>query len=187
LRPSQVASQGPTVLAQKLTASLRAAGDLDIATPSITIGDKRVDDNEDQIMASATHNSQFTQSLLLFSQTQSGTRYTPSLTRFYCNLGPTLITPIIHEALESLNVKCKLAPPPGANSGDRQQLRMRIGGLDRRKVVFKGWVIVESFTYGDRAGSFCAMNRDEGSPLSWRQLWKALIKSDSVEPHVLRK
>jgi serine/threonine-protein kinase CHEK1 len=165
--------------------------------------------DDDQIMASDTHNSQFTQSLLLFvsicclphpfllllnqvvitiqSQTQSGTRYTPSLTRFYCNLGPTLLMPIIHEALLSLNVKCRSAPSPVAKEGDRQQLRIRIGGLDRRRVVFKGWVIVENFAYGDRAGSFCVMQRDEVM-LNFSYLWRSylLTKFSSSRDHLYR-
>jgi serine/threonine-protein kinase Chk1 len=70
--------------------------------------------------------------------------------------------PVVHESLRALNVKCK--PVPNSTvSGDRQQLRLRIGGLDRRKVAFKGWVIVESFNYGGRQGSFCVMQRDEVS------------------------
>lgn len=66
--------------------------------------------------------------------------------------------PILHESLLALNVKCKPAPE---TLGDRQQLRIRIGGLDRRKVVFKGWVIIETFNYGNEEGSFCVMQRDE--------------------------
>lgn len=73
--------------------------------------------------------------------------------------------------------------------------------------MFKGWVEVEPFEYRGSDGSFCVMQRDEvrafycsrcarlsmidglvqGSPISWRQLWKALIISPAVEPHVLRK
>lgn len=176
-------------------------------------------------MGSETHNSQFTQSLMLFvshlecptfpitfadidpifwlqSQTQSGNRYTPHLTRFYAALGHTLLLPLIQESLEALNVRCKAAP-----SGPEKDapLRLRIGGYDRRKVMFKGWVNVENFTYRGSVGSFCVMQRDvvcavwcvislgdcwlanQGNPISWRQLWKALIVSPNVEPHVLRK
>jgi len=53
--------------------------------------------------------------------------------------------------------------------------------------MFKGWVEVEAFSNGGQKGSFCLMQRDVGNPISWRQLWKALILSEIVEPHVLRR
>jgi hypothetical protein len=130
------------------------------------------------MMLSATHNSQFTQSLLLFvcfrfilnfcnplspliplqqSQTQSGNRYTPHLTRFYASLGPSLLMIMIQESLESLNVKCKNAPREDELEGP---IRLRVGGYDRRKVMFKGWVDVEKFSYRGTEGSFCVMQRD---------------------------
>lgn len=91
------------------------------------------------------------------SQTQSGNRYTPHLTRFYAALGPTLLMPLIQESLEALNVRCKVAP---LREGQDGPLRLRIGGYDRRKVMFKGWVDVEKFTYRGAHGSFCVMQRD---------------------------
>lgn len=113
---------------------------------------------------------------------------------------------LIHESLLSFNVKCRASDPAiwGTEKSD-VQLRLRVGGMDQRKVRFKGWVAVENFVYGDAQGSFVIMQRDEviistllmqsplslikfqGSPLSWRQLWKALIEHDEVSPHVLRK
>ncbi|KAF8883805.1 kinase-like domain-containing protein [Infundibulicybe gibba] len=174
-RPSQLAKQGPIALADRLTESLRANGDMALATPQLE--EKK---DEDEIMLSATHNSQFTQSLMLFSQTQSGNRYTPHLTRFYASLAPPLLTDLIHESLQELKVKCK-------NASTDSTWRLRIGGYDRRKVLFKGWVDVEPFSYRGQSGSFCVMQRDEGNPISWRQLWKALINSSLVDPHVLRK
>ncbi|KAF9788272.1 kinase-like domain-containing protein [Thelephora terrestris] len=184
---SQVATQGPVALAHRLTQSLRNAGDLEIATPQRFEG--RVDADGDQIMGTSTaHNSQFTQSLLLFSQTQSGTRYTPCLTRFYCSLGAGIMMKLIHGGLLSFNVKCRASDPVTRDTETPDvQFRIRIGGMDRRKVRFKGWVTIESFAYGNVQGSFVVMQRDEGSPLSWRQLWKALIKHEDVSPHVLRK
>ena len=137
-----------------------------------------IEDDGDEIMLSASHNSQFTQSLLLFvrfrfapsfghvltsnfvleqSQTQSGNRYTPHLTRFYASLGPSLLMTMIQESLESLNVKCKSAPREDGLEG---LLRLRVGGYDRRKVMFKGWVDVEKFSYRGTEGSFCVMQRD---------------------------
>ena len=119
---------------------------------------------------------------------------------------------IIQESLEALNVKCKLSPLPEAAEDQKQEnsrangvIKLRIGGFDRRKQKFKGWVEVEKFSYRGITGSFCLMKRDEvgflllphfflcelmwgqGNPICWRQLWKALIKSPAVDPHVLRK
>lgn len=69
---------------------------------------------------------------------------------------------LIHESLLSFNVKCRESEPVsrGTDRSD-MQLRLRIGGVDRRKVRFKGWVTVESFVYGDAEGSFVVMQRDE--------------------------
>jgi hypothetical protein len=127
-------------------------------------------------MMSASHQSQFTQSLLLFvrltihrmqfscyltfsaqSQTQSGRRYTPHLTRFYTCLAPPLMMSLIREALESLNVRCKRPEDSTSGAGS---LRLRIGGYDKRKVMFKGWIELEPFTYRGMEGSFCVMQRD---------------------------
>ena len=96
-------------------------------------------------------------SVLEQSQTQSGNRYTPHLTRFYASLGPSLLMTMIQESLESLNVKCKSAPREDGLEG---LLRLRVGGYDRRKVMFKGWVDVEKFSYRGTEGSFCVMQRD---------------------------
>lgn len=69
---------------------------------------------------------------------------------------------LIHESLLSFNVKCR-ASDPISRGADKSgaQLRLRVGGMDRRKVRFKGWVTVESFFYGDVEGSFVVMQRDE--------------------------
>ena len=126
----------------------------------------------------SAHSSQFTQSLLLFvrapvhpficstiylpmhqSQTQHGTRYTPHLTRFYASIGPTLLMQFIEESLKALDVKCKSAPSREDSKGT-EVLRLRIGGYDKRKVMFKGWVEVEAFSYGGQKGTFCVMQRD---------------------------
>ncbi|KAH0589905.1 hypothetical protein H2248_000097 [Termitomyces sp. 'cryptogamus'] len=236
IRPSQLASQTPSVLAEQLTAALRANGDMALAAPDLRMSgridsdadadeDKEGDgdEDEDEPMPSAQL-SQFTQSLMLFSQTQSGTRYTPHLTRFYASMGPALLFGVLRESLEALGVKCKDASGAGAevDAGPRHEreggggnadprgdgdgegsggagtgekdpktetkMRMRIGGFDARRVVYKGWVEVERFVYGNGGtGSYVVMSRDLGSPISWRQLWKALITSPAVEPHVLRK
>lgn len=47
------------------------------------------------------------------------------------------------------------------------KLRLRIGGYDKRKVVFKGWIEVEGFELLNEhsevvfSGSFCLMKREE--------------------------
>ncbi|PPQ83836.1 hypothetical protein CVT25_000895 [Psilocybe cyanescens] len=188
MRPSQLAATGnPAELAQRLTQPLRDNGDLGLAAPNF---DAKMDDgmDVDEVMLSAAQ-SQFTQSLMLFSQTQAGARYTPHLTRFYSSLGPSLLVKLIQEFLEHPDVKCKtkLGSLPSINERGVEVYKMRIGGWDARKQVFKGWVDVEKFSYRGAEGSFCVMRRDEGNPISWRQLWKAVIKSPLVEPHVLRK
>ena len=126
----------------------------------------------------SAHQSQFTQSLMLFvspvlshtvpdcnnpqSQTQSGRRYTPQLTRFYASLPPHALTPLVRQTLEGFGVKCKSNDESrGYDDNGSGMLRMRIGGKDRRKIVFKGWVQVENFTYAGREGSFCVMDRDD--------------------------
>ncbi|KAG1730390.1 kinase-like domain-containing protein [Suillus paluster] len=169
-----------------LTESLRANGDMNYAMPDITSSaGTRKDADGDEIMHSATHQSQFTQSLLLFSQTQSGRRYTPNLTRFYTSLGPGIMMQLIKESLSALGVKHKDGPTGEDEGGE--VLRLRVGGYDKRRITFKGWVELENFRYAETDGSFCLMTRDVGNPISWRQLWKALIQSPAVDPHVLRR
>ncbi|KAG0696764.1 kinase-like domain-containing protein [Suillus ampliporus] len=179
-KPSQIAKQG------HLTQSLRANGDLNYAMPDITSSAVTGKDADgDEIMLSAAYQSQFTQSLLLFSQTQSGRRYTPSLTRFYTSLGPGIMMQLIKESLSTLDVKHKDGPTGEDERGE--VLRLRVGGYDKRRITFKGWVELENFRYAETDGSFCLMTRDVGNPISWRQLWKALIQSPAVDPHVLRR
>lgn len=71
---------------------------------------------------------------------------------------------LIHESLLSFNVKCRASDPVTRDTGMSDvQLRLRIGGMDRRKVRFKGWVTIENFVYGNVQGSFVVMQRDEVS------------------------
>jgi serine/threonine-protein kinase Chk1 len=113
---------------------------------------------------------------------------------------------MIHETLIAFNVQCKAASSPN-DEPSNEPYKLRIGGHDKRRMTFKGWVVVEKFSYRDRGveGSYVVMKRDEvsssrlllisklnafcgqGNPISWRQLWKALIESEVVSPHVLRK
>ena len=69
---------------------------------------------------------------------------------------------LIQESLETLHVKCKLAPP-SVNDRGMETMRLRVGGHDLRKEMFKGWVEVERFCYRSSEGSFCVMKRDEVS------------------------
>lgn len=64
---------------------------------------------------------------------------------------------LVIEALEALGVKCKLKE----GAVDDATLRLRVGGFDRRKVMFKGWVELENFRYTGTEGSFCIMQRDD--------------------------
>lgn len=72
---------------------------------------------------------------------------------------------LIKESLEVHHVKCKLAPPV-VNDRGMETLRLRVGGYDQRKEMFKGWVEVEKFVYRSSEGSFCVMKRDEVGCLS---------------------
>lgn len=111
---------------------------------------------------------------------------------------------VIHSSLISLGVTCKFPGQPDT-AAKESSVRLRVGGFDTKKLMFKGWVEVENFTYRGHRGSFCVMQRDvvsgdddlqlssnsmclpQGNPLCWRQLWKALITSAQVSPYVLRK
>lgn len=49
-----------------------------------------------------------------------------------------------------------------AVNGPSGELRCRIGGIDHRRVPYKGWVIIEPFGTADGSvQSFCMMQRDE--------------------------
>ncbi|KAI9567517.1 kinase-like domain-containing protein [Boletus coccyginus] len=181
-RPSQLATRGVQALAEQLTQSLHDNGDLMYANPDISGIVSHKDADGDEIMSSAQ--SQFTQSLLLFSQTQNGRRYMPQLTRFYTAIGPGILVDLVKESLDALGVKHKDAP---VIAGSRAVHRLRVGGYDRRKIMYKGWIELEVFDRMQVSGAFCVMQRDVGNPISWRQFWRALILSPAVSPHVLRR
>lgn len=44
--------------------------------------------------------------------------------------------------------------------GTRTVYRLRVGGYDRRKIPFKGWIELEVFSWPQISGSFCLMHRD---------------------------
>ncbi|KAJ3516678.1 hypothetical protein NMY22_g14148 [Coprinellus aureogranulatus] len=220
LRPSQLNRASPLELADRLTQELRESGDLDLAVPDWSAKARREDEGDDEEMdtddanepspsqtdadtdtpmLTATHASQFTQSLMLFSQTQSGgSRYVPSLTRFYASLRPRAFVPILLSSFSSLGVTAKVAqlPPEGIDDpssalyvennytelteyerSQKEKARLRIGGFDNRKQVYKGWVEVEYFRRGEWEGSFVVFKRDVGNPISWRMVWKGVVRS----------
>jgi len=182
LTQSQLASQGPVALAEKLTESLRNTGDLDLVEIDLQSESPMFRD-EDQIMLSATRGSQFTQSLMLFSQTQGGTRYTPHLTRFWASIPPRELSVAIESALGAQGVRAARAV-----DDSNGEWRYRVGGLDHRRMPFKGWVIVEPFDTADcSVRSFCLMQRDEGDPISWRRMFKAIVQSQQLAQYVLRR
>ncbi|KAL5483379.1 CHK1 [Sanghuangporus weigelae] len=182
LRPSQIEHEGQVALAQRLTQSLHQTGDMGILDPHYSLPDQ-MDSDEDE-MSSSSHLSQFTRSLLLFSQTQRGRRYTPHLTRFYGDVPPERLMELVTAAVNDLGVKTKLAP---TDQSQPDRLCLRVGGYDRRHELFKGWIEIEPFAYNGSEGSFCLMQRDQGNPISWRQLWRAVIQDGNVEPHVLKR
>ncbi|KAI0073808.1 Pkinase-domain-containing protein [Panus rudis PR-1116 ss-1] len=190
-RPSQIANSGMAAIAAKLTENLRQTGDYDYVAPPT--GPSDFDEDGDTIMRhqGGLQSSQFTQTLLLFSQTPTGRRYTPNLTRFYASAGPGILLPLIEEALDDLGVKHNppefLPSKDASGEDDKGRIQMRIGGFDKRRLMFKGYVKLENFEYGNYKGTFCLMHRDQGNPISWRKLWKDIIQSPGVEPYVLKK
>lgn len=90
----------------------------------------------------------------------------PQLTRFYTQVGPYDLLPLIQEALTDLGVKWKEAVEVELGTTTRDgaeetMLRMRIGGHDQRRLLFKGWVELEDFSYAGKEGGFCVMLRDQ--------------------------
>lgn len=65
---------------------------------------------------------------------------------------------LVIDAVGQLGVKSKQGSPDEANP---DRLRLRVGGYDRRKEVFKGWIEIEPFVYQGSEGSFCVMSRDQ--------------------------
>lgn len=65
---------------------------------------------------------------------------------------------LIKESLDALSVKHKDGPVAEDERGE--VLRLRIGGYDKRRIAFRGWVELEKFSYAETDGSFCLMTRD---------------------------
>ncbi|KAJ3745919.1 kinase-like domain-containing protein, partial [Lentinula raphanica] len=156
-----------TVLADKLTESLRATGDVDYVLPAepmdvdqaARVNDTNMDVDVDAgpairppIAPAAGHNSQFTQSLLLF------------------------LMALVKETLGSLGIVYR---EYGAANNESNGSHA-ITPVQR--------IEMEEFRNGEVEGTFWVLSsRDLGNPLSWRQFFKAFIKSDAIYPFVLRK
>jgi serine/threonine-protein kinase Chk1 len=68
-------------------------------------------------------------------------------------------------------VQCRRMPP-SVNERGVEVHKLRIGGKDARKELFKGWVEVEQFTRNAIQGSFCLLKKDMVSAFiySWRMI-----------------
>jgi serine/threonine-protein kinase Chk1 len=62
--------------------------------------------------------------------------------------------------------------PPAMNERGIEVYKLRVGGRDARKEVFKGWVEVEPFARNAVAGSFCLMRKDMVSALYYSSVGK---------------
>jgi serine/threonine-protein kinase Chk1 len=149
--------------------------------------------------------SQFTASLMLFSQTQSGRRYNPHLTRFYAAPASADIYALVRTALVALKVQTRVQPaaPDGAPAWENGQLKLRVGGKDARQEAFRGWIVVEPARWNNTDIACVIFQRDQvrplsclhestlrrrqGNPISWRQLWKATTQHPTIWPHVLHR
>ena len=67
--------------------------------------------------------------------------------------------PLICEALDELEVKYR-----GPETTSEGNICVRVGGRDKRKLMFKGWIELEDFEYDGEKGSFCVMKRDQVRP-----------------------
>ncbi|TBU54282.1 CAMK/CAMKL/CHK1 protein kinase [Dichomitus squalens] len=211
-RPSQLASRGLSAIAASLTQGLRDSGQMFIAEPNLSASDDdpmEVDsasfssvDSAATVRAAGPRpaKTQFTQTLMLFSQMPGGQRYRycPHLTRFFAALLPHALLVLIQDALAEMGVKQnpakELIPEPGGDDEDEEEeeeavamIRMRIGTKDRRKIHMKGYVEIEEMRGVGYSGSFVVFARDAGNPLEWRAMWKTLVEHPLVSPHVYRK
>ncbi|KAG8907578.1 Chk1 protein kinase [Tulasnella sp. 403] len=181
------------VWANALSNPLQESGYLDVVNPPPSSRPEESDDmdvDNDNRMLTNTNISQFTQSLMLFSQTQGGTRYTPELTRFYTRDGcdpETFINTAVPVFQQQFSFKCRSPDVTLYDSGDKagqiRRISMKIAGEDARKMPLRGYVDVEPYN----GGSFVVMRREAGDPLAWKRLWRSLGSSGPISPNVLRK
>ena len=164
----------------------------------------QMDVDSDAPAAHPQHQTQFTQSLMLFvrppsllfppaadrptrarTQTQLGgrkPRYVQHLTRFFAQLRPHALLMLVMDALAALGVKQNPAKELTADPDDpesRPLLRMRVGTKDRRKIHMKGYVEIEDFEFAGHAGSFVVLARDAVSPGA-RLVWGAAGLTDGA-------
>jgi serine/threonine-protein kinase Chk1 len=73
-----------------------------------------------------------------------------------------------------LGVKYKDAP---IVAGSRAVHRLRVGGYDKRKIMFKGWIELEVFSRMQVSGAFCVMQRDvvRRRVRAWGRFWADVI------------
>ncbi|GJJ12993.1 hypothetical protein Clacol_007242 [Clathrus columnatus] len=152
-------------LAEHLTRALRVNGDLELAEPNLNPSSTQ-QSNMEEMMFSTHAASQFTQTLQLFSQTQSGQRYCPHLTRFYTSTSPDQLMSQILIALENFGVKFQIRDPDPSESDKFIPTgfkKTKVGGYDKRRERFTGYIEIENFSWdgGERHGSFCVMRREK--------------------------
>ena len=112
-------------------------------------------------------------------------RYIPQLTRFYASAEPNGLKEHILDALTGLPGKIKYQE---RSPQSPTTILLRVGGYDARREPWKGFIEIEPFPSREHGMlSLCIMKRDLGNPISWKQLWKALVNSPELSPIVLRK
>ncbi|KAI0710567.1 CAMK/CAMKL/CHK1 protein kinase [Earliella scabrosa] len=189
-RPSQLAGRGIVAIAERLTEGLRASGQMGIAEPELGDDPMDVDEEDADETVKMPNKTQFTQTLMLFSQVQGGQRYRYSkhLTRFFASLHPHMMLNLIQDALTDMDVKQNPAKEIIPDDPEEEpMLRMRIGTKDRRKIHMKGYVEIEELKLEGYQGSFIVFARDAGNPLEWRAMWKTLVEHPLINPHVYYK
>ena len=112
-------------------------------------------------------------------------RYIPQLTRFYASAEPTELKERMFAALTGLPGKIKYQE---RSPQSPTTILLRVGGYDARREPWKGFIEIKPFPSREHGMlSLCIMKRDLGNPISWKQLWKALVNSPELSPIVLRK
>ena len=96
------------------------------------------------------------------SQTQAGKRYCPYLTRFYATISPADLMSQILIVLEIFGVKYQVRDSEDGE-GVSDFIKAKIGGYDKRKERFTGYVEIENFSWsgGECHGSICVMRREK--------------------------
>ncbi|KAH7884128.1 hypothetical protein F5I97DRAFT_2075396 [Phlebopus sp. FC_14] len=69
----------------------------------------------------------------------------------------TLICCTPMQMVHILGVKYEVAPEGEGHEG---ALHLRVGGHDKRRIVFKGWIKLENYTRSSITGALCTMQRD---------------------------